>query len=74
MKGRPMEYKEYVISEFVNEKGQWQAHIRRQDHKHMSVDGASVPVFTTRHADTENEAVRIAKEAIDTGKVFAARD
>jgi len=73
MKGLLMEYKEYVISEFVNDKGQWQAHIRRQDGKHMSVDGASVPVFTTRHADSENEAVRIAKEAIDTGKVSAAR-
>jgi hypothetical protein len=69
-----MEYKEYVITELVNAKGQWQAHIRRQDGKHMSVDGASVPVFTTRHADSENEAVRIAKEAIDTGKVAAARD
>jgi hypothetical protein len=69
-----MEYKDYVITEFVNEKGQWQAHIHRQDRKHMSVDGGSVPVFTTRHADTENEAVRIAKEAIDTGKVSAARE
>ena len=68
-----MEYKEYVISEFVNEKGQWQAHIRRQDGKHMSVDGASVPVFTAAHADTENEAVRVAKEAIDTRKVSLAR-
>ena len=74
MKGLLMEYKEYVISEFVNDKGQWQAHIRRQDGKHVSVDGASVPVFTTRHADSENEAVRIAKAAIDTGKVSAARD
>ncbi len=69
-----MEYKEYVISEFVNEKGQWQARIRRQDGKHMGVDGASVPVFTTAHTDTENEAVRIAKEAIDTRKVSVARD
>lgn len=68
-----MEYKEYVITEFVNEKGQWQVHIRRQDRKHMSVDGVSVPVFTTRHADTENEAVRIAKETIDKGKVSLAR-
>jgi hypothetical protein len=68
-----MEYKEYVISEFVNDKGQWQAHIRRQDGKHMSVEGASVPVFTTAHADTENEVVRVAKEAIDTRKVFLAR-
>ena len=66
-------YKDYVISEFVNEKGQWQAHIRRQDGKHMSVDGASVPVFTTAHADTENEVVRVAKEAIDTRKVSLAR-
>jgi hypothetical protein len=69
-----MEYKEYVITEFVNEKGQWQAHIRRQDGKHMGVDGASVPSFTTAHADTENEAVRLAKEAIDTRKVSVARD
>jgi hypothetical protein len=69
-----MEYKEYVITEFVNEKGQWQAHIRRQDGKHMGVDGASVPVFTTAHADTENDAVRVAKEAIDTRKVSVARD
>ena len=68
-----MEYKEYVISEFVNEKGQWQAHIRRQDGKHMSVDGASLPVFTTAHADTENEVVRVANEAIDTRKVSLAR-
>ena len=68
-----MEYKEYVITEFVNEKGQWQAHIRRQDGKPMSVDGASVPVFTTGHADSENEVARIAKEAIDTRKVAAAR-
>jgi hypothetical protein len=68
-----MEYKEYVITEFVNDKGLWQAHIRRQDGKHMSVDGASVPVFTTAHADTENEVVRVAKEAIDTRKVSLAR-
>jgi len=69
-----MEYKEYVITEFVNEKGQWQARIHRRDGKHMGVDGASAPVFTTAHADTENEAVRIAKEAIDTRKVSVARD
>jgi hypothetical protein len=68
-----MEYKDYVISEFVNEKGQWQAHIRRQDGKHMSVDGASVPVFTIARADTENEVVRVEKEAIDTRKVSLAR-
>jgi hypothetical protein len=69
-----MEYKEYVITEFVNEKGQRQAHTRRQDGKHMSVDGASVPVFTTAHSDTENEVVRVAEEAIDTRKVSLARD
>ncbi len=69
-----MEYKDYVITEFVNEKGQWQAHIRRQDGKHILLEGASVPVFTTRHADSENEAIRIAKEAIDTGKVSPARE
>ena len=68
-----MEYKDYVITEFVNEKGQWQAHIRRQDGKHISVEGTSVPVFTTRHADSENEAIRIAREAIDT-KISVARD
>jgi len=73
-RGSPMEYKEYVISEFVNAKGQWQAHIRRQDGKHMKVDGASVPVFTTGHADSEIEVFRIAKEAIDTKKVSEARD
>ena len=67
-----MDYKEYVISEFVNEKGQWQARIRRQDGKHMSV-GSSVPVFTTMHASSENEAIRIAKEAIDR-KISLARD
>ena len=67
-----MEYKEYVISEFVNEKGQWQAHISRQDRKHMTVDGAVVRVFTTKHASDENEVVRIAKEAIDSGKVTVA--
>jgi hypothetical protein len=69
-----MEYKEYIISEFVNDKGQWQAKIRRQDGKHMLVDGAKVDVFHTRHADSENEASRIAKQAIDAGKVSAARD
>jgi hypothetical protein len=69
-----MEYKEYVISEFVNEKGQWQAKIRRQDGKHMLVDGAKVDVFHTPHVDSENDAIRIAKEAIDTKKVSAARD
>jgi len=40
----------------------------------VSVDGASVPVFTTAHADSEIEVVRIAKEAIDTRKVSLARD
>jgi hypothetical protein len=69
-----MEYKEYVISEFVNDKGQWQAHIRRQDGKHMSVDSVSVPVFTTAHADSEIEVFRLAKEAIDTKKVSPARE
>jgi hypothetical protein len=69
-----MEYKDYIISEFVNEKGQWQAKIRRQDGKHMLVDGAKVDVFHTPHVDSENEVIRIAKEAIDTRKVSVARD
>lgn len=69
-----MEYKDYVITEFVNEKGQWQAHIRRQDGKHLRVEGTSVPVFTTRHADSEIEVIRAAKETIDSGKVSLARD
>jgi hypothetical protein len=69
-----MEYKEYIISEFVNDKGQWQAKIRRQDGKHMMVDGAKVDEFHTPHADSENEATRIAKQAIDMGKVSAARN
>jgi hypothetical protein len=68
-----MEYKDYVISEFVNDKGQWQAHIRRRDGKHIWVEGTSVPVFTTRHADSENEAIRIARETIDT-KLSVAKD
>jgi hypothetical protein len=68
-----MEYKDYDISEFVNDKGQWQAHIRRQDGKHMWVEETSVPVFTTRHADSENEVIRIAKETIDT-KISVARE
>jgi hypothetical protein len=69
-----MEYKEYLITEFVNDKGWWQAHIRRRDGKHMSVEGTTLPVFTTMHANSENEAVRIAKEAIDTRKISAVRD
>jgi hypothetical protein len=69
-----MEYKEYVISEFVNEKGQWQARIRREDGKHMMVDGAVVRVFTTKHASDENESIRIAKEAIDSKKITVAED
>ena len=68
-----MEYKEYLISEFVNDKGRWQAHIRRRDGKHMSIEGAMLPVFTTMHADTGNEAIRMAKEAIDTRKISAAK-
>ena len=68
-----MEYKEYLITDFVNAKGQWQAHIRRRDGKHMSVEGTTLPLFTTMHADTENEPVRIAKETIDTRKISAAR-
>ena len=68
-----MEYKEYLITEFVNDKGQWQAHIRRRDGKHMSVEGTTLPLFTTMNANTENEAIRIAKEAIDTRKISAAR-
>jgi hypothetical protein len=69
-----MEYKDYIISEFVNEKGQWQAKIRRQDGKHMLIDGAKVDVFHTPHAASEIEATRIAKVAIDTKKVSVARD
>jgi hypothetical protein len=69
-----MEYKDYIISEFVNDKGQWQAKIRRRDGKHMLVDGAKVDAFHTPHADSENEATRIAKQAIDAGKVAVARD
>jgi hypothetical protein len=64
-----MEYKDYTISEFVNEKGQWQAKIRRRDGKHMLVDGAQVDVFHTPHADSENEATRIARQAIDMKKI-----
>jgi hypothetical protein len=69
-----MEYKDYIISEFVNGKGQWQAKIRRRDGKHMLVDGAKVDVFHTPHAESEIEATRIAKQAIDTKKVSEARD
>ena len=69
-----MEYKDYIISEFVNDKGQWQAKIRRRDGKHMLIDGAKVDAFHTPHADSENEVIGIAKQAIDTGKVAAARD
>jgi hypothetical protein len=69
-----MEYKQYIISEFVNGKGQWQAKIRRQDGKHMLVDGAKVDAFHTPHVLSENEAVRIAKHAIDTKKVSVAED
>ena len=67
-----MEYKDFVIGEFVNEKGQWQARISREDGKHLKADGAVVRAFTTRHADSENEAIRIAKETIDSGKVTLA--
>lgn len=67
-----MEYKEYIITEFVNERGQWQAEVRRTDGKHIRVQGTMVPAFKTQHASTENEAIRIAKEAIDTGKLSAA--
>jgi hypothetical protein len=69
-----MEYKDYDISEFVNDKGQWQAKIRRRDGKHMLVDGAKVDAFHTPHAGSENEATKIAKQAIDAGKVAVARD
>jgi hypothetical protein len=69
-----MEYKDYMITEFVNEKGQWQARIRRQDGKHMRVQGTTVPVFTTKHADSEIEAVRVAKEAIDAKMFSVASD
>ena len=62
-----MEYKDYIISEFVNDKGQWQAKIR--DGKHMLVDGTKVDVFHTPHAESEIEASRIAKQAIDTKKI-----
>jgi hypothetical protein len=69
-----MEYKDYVISEFVNDKGQWQAKIRRRDGKHMLVDGAKVDAFHTPHVGSEIEATRVAKQTIDAGKVSAARD
>jgi hypothetical protein len=68
-----MEYKDYLITEVVNDKGQWQAHIRRRDGKHMSVEGTTVPMFTAMHADSENEVIKIAKEAIDTRKISAAK-
>jgi hypothetical protein len=64
-----VEYKEYLITEFVNDKGEWQARIRR----HMSIEGTTLPVFATMHADSENEAIRIAKEAINTRKISAAK-
>jgi hypothetical protein len=69
-----MEYKDYIISEFVNDRGQWQAKIRRRDGKHMLVDGAKVDVFHAPHVGSENEATRTAKQVIDAGKVSAARD
>jgi hypothetical protein len=68
-----MEYKEYLITEFVNDKAEWQAHIRRQDGKHIIIEGTTLPLFTTMHADSENEAIRIAKEAIDKRKISAAK-
>jgi hypothetical protein len=39
----------------------------------MIIEGTTPPVFTTMHADSENEAIRIAKEAIDKRKISAAK-
>jgi hypothetical protein len=67
-----MEYKDYIITELVNDKGQWQAEVRRRDGGHLRVQGTTLPRFMTPHADSENEAVRIAKEAIDNRMISAA--
>jgi hypothetical protein len=69
-----MEYGDYDISEFVNDKGQWQARIRRRDGKHMRVQGTTVVEFNTRHASSEIEATRIAKETIDSKMLSVAKD
>jgi len=69
-----MEYGDYIITEFVNDKGQWQARIRRRDGKHIRVQGTTVVEFNTRHASSEIEATRIAKEAIDGRMLSAAKD
>ena len=69
-----MEYKDYIITEFVNDKGQWQARIRRKDGKHIRVQGTTVVEFNTHHASSEIEATRIAREAIDSKMLSLARD
>jgi len=40
----------------------------------MRVQGTSVPEFTTKHADSEIEATRIARAAIDSRMISLARD
>jgi hypothetical protein len=69
-----MEYKDYIITEFVNDKGQSQARVRRKDGKHIRVQGTTVVEFSTHHADSEIEATRIAREAIDSKMLSLARD
>jgi hypothetical protein len=53
-----MKYKEYLITEFVNDKGQWQAHIPRrgrQTHERGGNDTSPIHHHARRHGKRGNQ-------------------
>jgi len=65
------EYKEYSIQTLEHPPGQWRALISRLDGKDIRWEAGikRTRAFETKHAARENQALELARQAIDAGVV-----
>jgi hypothetical protein len=63
-----MQYKGYSIAT-KGEGDHWVGKIRRLDGKDITIDGATLHTFTTMKACSSDDAVKLASQAIDSGKL-----
>ena len=70
-----LQYKEYTVRPFENPQGRWLAEIRRIDGRKLfipSTQGTPELLTTTPPQLTQEDAIRLAKEAIDGGGIKLA--
>jgi hypothetical protein len=63
-----MQYKGYSIAT-KGEGDHWVGRIRRLDGKGITIDGTTLHTFTTMKASSSDDAVKLASQAIDSGKL-----